>query len=190
MKYGIFGGSFNPVHNGHIIIANSVLEYLDLDILYVIPAKNPPHKAGEKIVGFTLRYRWLRKVFENSDRVIVSDVEGKRSGKSYTIHTIEHFISIHKEKPYLIIGSDNALSFEKWFMYQRIKELSKICVYPRRGFERKDDDFEWLDLPIIDISSSVIRKRIKEKRSVKGYIPEMIIDEVLEIYTKGGCEDD
>ena len=186
MRYGIFGGSFNPVHNGHIIIAYLVLEYLNLDVLYIIPAKNPPHKSGERIVGFSLRYRWLRKVFGNSGRMIVSDLEGRREGKSYTIHTVEHLISKHGEKPFLIIGSDNALSFERWYMYRRLKELSRICVYPRRGFEKqKNGDFEWMDLPLIDISASDVRKRIREGKSIKGYLPESITDEVLEIYLKG-----
>ena len=190
MRYGIFGGSFNPVHNGHVIIANLVLEYLKLDLLYVVPAKIPPHKIGERIVGFNLRYRWIRKVFEGSKKIVVSDVEGKRKEKSYTIYTIEHFISVHKEKPYLIIGSDNALNFDKWFMYERIIELSKVCVYPRRGYERRSDSnsvdlekFEWLDLPLIDISASAIRRRIIEGKPIDGYVPKSIIDEILEVYT-------
>jgi len=188
MRYGIFGGSFNPVHNGHVIIANLTLEYLNLDRLYIVPAKYPPHKTGERIVGFSLRYRWLRKVFKKSEKIVISDVEGRREGKSYTVHTVEYFISIHGEKPFLIIGADNAVNFEKWFNYRRIMEISRICVYPRRGFERMnfDESFIWMNLPLVEISASVVRERIKEGKPVDGYVPSSIIDEVLEIYTKGG----
>ncbi|MDI3472529.1 MAG: nicotinate-nucleotide adenylyltransferase [Thermotogaceae bacterium] len=187
MKYGIFGGSFNPIHNGHIIIIQLALEYLNLDKLFVVPAYKPPHKSSENLAPFEKRYEWVSKCLEGIQKIDLSDFERKKGGLSYTIDTVEHFIEKTGEKPYLLIGEDMAEMFHKWHRYQEILEKATVCVYPRYHFPSEmklEGGLVALNLPLIQISSSDIRKRLKEGRSVRGFVPDIIIEELLEVYSK------
>lgn len=186
MKYGIFGGSFNPVHNGHIIIAQLVIEYLKLEKLFIIPAYLPPHKRNAKLVDFEKRYNWLMESFRDIKKVEICDFEMKKGGLSYTIDTIDFFTEKISPMPFLIIGEDMAEMFSKWYRYEDILRKSRVCVYPRyreRVNLDLEDRFLIMDLPLIQISSTVIRKRIKEGKSIKGFVPDSIVQELLEVYS-------
>ncbi|HEW91574.1 MAG TPA: nicotinate (nicotinamide) nucleotide adenylyltransferase [Thermotogaceae bacterium] len=186
MKYGIFGGSFNPIHNGHIIIMQLSIEYLKLDRLFVIPAYQPPHKRTETLAPFEKRYRWVIDCLKEFQEIEVNDYERKKGGLSYTIDTIEHFIKMMGERPYLIIGEDMAKMFHKWYKYEEIIAKSQVCVYPRYRVSPElsfKEKFLMMDLPLIQISSSDVRKRLKTGKSVKGFVPDSIIEELMEVYS-------
>ena len=132
MKIGIFGGSFNPVHNGHIRLALFYKEKLQLDLILVIPANIPPHKSVQNFVSADDRINMLKLAFEDYDFVKVSDIEFKISGKNYTVKTLTE---LKKEYPndefYLIVGGDMFLCFETWKEYEQILSMCKVCTAPR-----------------------------------------------------------
>jgi len=186
MRYGIFGGSFNPVHNGHIIIAQLTIEYLKLEKLFIVPAYIPPHKSCKNLINFEKRYKWVIESFRDLKKIEISDFEIKKGGLSYTIDTIEFFVEKIGSVPFLIIGEDMAKMFHKWYRYEDILKKSKVCVYPRYREKvslKLGDRFLIMDLPLIQISSTNIRQRIKEGKSIKGFVPDSIIQELLEVYS-------
>lgn len=184
-RIGIFGGSFDPVHTGHLAVAIRAIEQLELDRLYVIPAYLPPHKVSSKTSPFEIRMRWLEMAFEGIDKACVSDYERERGGISYSLFTVRHFSKLHSCRPFLIVGEDSFVSLDTWFEYEALLEEATIAVYPRNITER-DHSFDgqviWLDAPRFDISSTEIRKRIKEGKSVIGLVPDSILGEVTSFY--------
>ncbi|TYB84170.1 MAG: nicotinate (nicotinamide) nucleotide adenylyltransferase [Kosmotoga sp.] len=185
---GIFGGSFDPVHNGHLIIASYAIEHFELDKLFVVPAYIPPHKK-DTVASYEKRIQWLNKAFENSDKIEIDDFERRNSGISYTVKTVKYFGEKFSTKPFLIIGEDSYNDLENWYKYKEILNSTILCVYPRRIHSNKTDrpsqeSVIFFDAPLIGISSSLIRKRISIKKSVLGMIPCMISKEVVEFYEK------
>lgn len=190
-KYGIFGGSFDPVHNGHLILCSYAMEALNLDFLYIVPVFNPPHKDIVE-APFNKRTKWLKKAFANEERVIISTFEAEKGGPSYTIETVRHFTKRHHTPPYLLIGEDSARNIESWFKFQELLKEAFIVVYPR--FEKngsliknpllnyENRGITFLKAPLIQLSSTEIRQRIKSKRSILGMIPESILPEVVAFY--------
>ncbi|OAA31730.1 hypothetical protein AT15_02580 [Kosmotoga arenicorallina S304] len=192
-KYGIFGGSFDPVHNGHLILCSYAMEALKLDFLYVVPAFNPPHKDIVE-APFDKRTEWLKKAFVHDKRVIISTFEAEKGGLSYTIETVRYFTKRHHTPPYLLIGEDSARNIESWFKFQELLKEAFIVVYPR--FEKNDSlinssllnyenrGISFLKAPLIQLSATEIRQRIKGKKSILGMIPESILPEVVAFYEK------
>ena len=129
MKTGLFGGSFNPIHNGHINLAVSVKESLGLDRVILIPSGTAPHKSSAEYAAAEDRLEMCRLACSGIDGLEVSDYEIRKSGKSYTIYTVEHF---KKEFPedelYWLVGSDMLLSFETWFRYRDILKNSSVAA--------------------------------------------------------------
>jgi len=192
-RLGIFGGSFNPPHNGHIIIANYALEILKLDLLLIVPTFHPAHKPVSSLAPFERRYEWLKKIFRRNDKIFVSSFEKERGGISYSIYTVDHFSKLYSTKPYFLVGEDVLSYIERWYRYEELLEKVHLVVYPRYCgkpyHERarkilKDmfDDIIFLDTPLVQISSTEIRKRVKKGLSIDGMVPESIIEEVREVY--------
>lgn len=189
-RIGIFGGTFDPVHVGHIIVALYALEHLSLDLLLIVPSYNPPHKKPS--APFEKRYEWLKRVFKGVERIEVSDFERERGGTSYTIYTVEHFALLYRTRPYFIVGEDALSYIEKWYRYREILEKVTLVVYPRfcgKPFHLHAQEvlgslegIIFLEMPLIQISSSEIRERIRAGKSVKGFVPEEIRAEVEEFY--------
>ncbi len=191
-RIGIFGGSFNPPHTGHLIISQYALEILNLDLLYIVPTYIPPHKPND-LAPFDLRFEWCKIVF-TSPTVIVSDYEKTRQDRSYSLYTVLHFSQLHKTKPYFITGEDSLSYIENWYRYEELLKNCHFVVYPRycnKPFQEhaKDilkalyDEIIFLDAPLIQVSSSEVRKRIKEKRSIKGMVHPQIEEQVIEYYS-------
>ncbi|HAA82116.1 MAG TPA: nicotinate (nicotinamide) nucleotide adenylyltransferase [Thermotoga naphthophila] len=189
-RIGIFGGSFDPIHTGHVLVSVYTLEILDLDRLIVVPVFNPPHK--KTVAPFEKRFEWLKKVFEGMEKVEVSDYEKGRGGVSYSIFTIEYFSEIYKTKPFFIVGEDALSYFEKWYRYRDILEKSTLVVYPRycgkpyhehaRRVLGDLSEIVFLDMPIVQISSTEIRERARIGKTLKGFVPEEIREEVEVFY--------
>ncbi|WAM32926.1 nicotinate (nicotinamide) nucleotide adenylyltransferase [Caldicellulosiruptor morganii] len=177
MKVAIFGGTFNPIHIGHLIMAQYVKNFTDVDRIIFVPNGTPPHKNSE-IALPQHRFEMVRLSIEDNPDFEVSDFEIKKEGPSFTINTLEYF-SILYEKVYFIIGSDNLFEIKKWYKAEQILKKFPIIVLPRereRDLIRKqiekffciyNAEIILIDMPIIDISSTEIRRLIKENRSIR-----------------------
>ncbi|BBJ27853.1 nicotinate (nicotinamide) nucleotide adenylyltransferase [Athalassotoga saccharophila] len=188
---GIYGGTFDPVHNGHLIIVNGILEMTKLEKIIIMPTRIPPHKKGKVSADFERRLRWAKIAFDEIENVEISDFENKPD-ISYTVDTIRHFNKIHGKIAY-IMGEDSFVNIDKWYMYEEIVRSAKIYVYPRYCDRSKTlsmiekfkmYDVNFLPLPIIEISSTVIRERAEKGLSLKGYVPDEIEKEIFEFYSK------
>ncbi len=195
MKYAIFGGSFNPIHNGHIIIVQEMLDYLkQVDRLFIVPAGCSPFKKDmEDLAAFEYRFRWCEKAFDKIDKTQISDIEAnyKPDFPSYTVDTLKKFFSVYSQYPALIIGEDSLSTFHRWKDYRKILETCELAVFRRRGYSGKVSvDKRYLnkitvfDSPYIEISSSTIRERIKAGKSIAGYVPDSLEREIVDYYIK------
>lgn len=177
MKIGIYGGSFDPVHNGHLNIVKYVLNQLNLDKIIVIPVGRPSHRANNLEAG-TLRTEMCRAAFENISGVEVSGIETDKDKTSYTINTLKKIIEIYgnKNEFYEIIGEDSAYHFKEWKNYEEILELSKVVVLRRKGYpgEIQHKNMIYLESPFFDVSSTEIREKIKNKIDISTLVPEKV----------------
>lgn len=177
MRIGIYGGSFNPIHNAHIGIVKYILEKLQLDRIIIIPVGKASHR-DDVVVNGSLREKMCQLAFEGEEKIIVSDIEIKRSKTSYTIDTLRKLISLYggHNEFYEIVGEDSAYNFSKWKEYEKILELSKVVVFRREGFNGgiEHKNIIYLDTPLYDISSTMIRNRIKNSESILDLVPEKV----------------
>ena len=191
MKICVFGGSFNPPHMGHILISTFVREQFAFERFLVIPSFIPPHKMQEKIAPFEKRFEWLNRIFED-----VSDVERRLGGKSYTLRTLQFIKDKYPDaKLYLLIGEDSLRDIATWYKYEKIFDLSNVIVYPRfcdRSYmdklkiklQRYWHQIIFLNTPLIQISSTLIRKRIKEGKDISYMVPFPILKDVIKTYSE------
>jgi len=172
MKIGLYFGSFNPVHIGHMAIANYILEFSEIDKLWFVVSPQNPMKNKASLLAENHRYELLNLAITDVSKYKVCTVEFNMPKPSYTIDTLTYLTEKYPEnKFYLIMGADNLASFKKWKNYDVILKNYKILVYPRPGF----DDLKLLshkniikvNAPLIEISSSFIRKAIKQKIDVR-----------------------
>jgi len=162
-QFGIFGGTFDPIHLGHLITARSVKEIRNLSKIIFIPANTSPLKQNVKSASPIHRLEMTRLAVEKYDGFSVSDYEINRSGISYSIDTIKYFKKLCPNID-LIIGYDNFLVFDKWYLWEEILNLVNVVVL-KRFFEQpiqnkiKLDNFVFIESPTIQISSTIIRER-------------------------------
>lgn len=177
MKIGILGGTFNPPHTGHIVIASQVKEKLGLDKVFFIPTNIPPHKDKEEIDS-SHRLQMTRLATGSESAFEVLDLEIKRGGISYTIDTVKELRQRFSDDDlYLIIGSDLANTFSSWKDYEQLKKMVRIAVAQREESPLKDaDDFIIIDITQIKICSSKIREMIKEGKPVDEFLDKSIKD--------------
>ncbi len=188
---GIYGGTFDPVHNGHLIIAVEILNATPLEKIIVIPTRTPPHKDGKVFANFERRFNWTKIAFEGLEKIEVSDFENKPEA-SYTIDTIKYFENIYGKVAY-IMGEDSFLNIEKWYKYEEMLAITRIYIYPRYCDRKltntlvkrfKNYDVHFLPLSIIEISSTKIRERAISGLTLRGYVPETIEKEIFQFYSK------
>lgn len=180
MKIGIFGGTFNPVHIGHVKLAENFKNELKLDKLLIIPTAVPPHKEAENIASGEDRLKMCALAFENIGEV--SDIEISRGGRSYTVETLEKLREIYKDAEfYFLVGSDMLLSFRRWYRYEDILSMCTLCATDRDNEKTcRDADNElfgkiiFCDFPKTIVSSSQVREKIVEKEDVSSLIPENV----------------
>lgn len=193
MKLGLFGGTFNPIHIGHLKIARKVLDDFGLDKLIFIPSGNPPHKSAGEIAGAFHRLKMLELAIADEaclallgssrrERFEVSDIEIKRKGTSYTLDTIKQIKEIYGKDTilYFIAGADMALDLPNWKCPLKILELSHFIAVQRPNFslEKLNEEYPqkmiFVEGVSIEVSSSDIRKRIKEGKTIKTLVPEAV----------------
>ena len=138
IKTGIFGGAFNPVHKGHVRLAEEAVKQLKLKKLLIIPTYDSPHKET-KLAPFEDRAEMCRRAFGHIEGVEISDIEVKLGGKSFTINTIRELKSLYPEDQFfLLIGGDMLFSFDQWYKYESILKETKVCAVARDNDSLED----------------------------------------------------
>ncbi len=188
MAIAFFGGSFNPVHIGHIIVARDVLERCNLDKIYFMPAYISPFKSPPE-VSAVQRLQMLKVALKGEPWAHIEELEIKRKGISYTYESALILKAKYHVRPTFIIAYDAYLSLDKWYNYEKLRDIADFIVAKRTIDKIKkniDISAVFCDTRIIDISSSEIRKRIKEGKSIKYMVPDNVLDyiEKEELYAK------
>lgn len=181
MKIGILGGTFNPVHTGHLLMAEGVKAAQKLDRIIFMPCALPPHKHSVRLAGGKHRVKMIKLAVKGNPCFDVSEIELKRGGKSYSVDTLEELAEGCKKNTrfFFIIGSDNLQSFDKWKSPSRLLELCKIIVVGRPGYKfpkRKHKNIIFVNIPTLPVSSTDIRTYIKQNRSIKYLVLDPVQD--------------
>lgn len=192
MNIGVFGGAFNPVHNGHMNLAEVYFKSLQLDKLIFIPTAKPPHKTDEHLVSGDDRVNMLRLATENKPYEI-STLEFERDGKSYTYDTLLELKKLYpNDRLFLIIGADQFFCFDKWYRYKDILSMAVLCTAARENENEKnmlreyaqkldiEDRFYLSAAPVLTVSSSEIRDKISQGKDVSLLLPEKVLNYILE----------
>ena len=190
MRIGIFGGSFDPVHLGHLVMAEQCREQGRLDQLWFMPASVPPHKQNRQLASFAQRVEMLTLALSGQPAFHIKELENERSGPSYTVDTLSQIRKTHPDDDiYLIIGADTLLDFPNWRQPQRIVELVALLVADRPGWDMPDVQevrsrlslskgvdlrVEVIQMPLINLSSTDIRQRSHDGRSVRYLVPRAV----------------
>ncbi|MCF7800428.1 MAG: nicotinate-nucleotide adenylyltransferase [Candidatus Marinimicrobia bacterium] len=182
----LFGGTFDPPHNGHFIIADAIRQTLDLNKIIFVPAYNPPHKYTQfPITPVEHRLAMLELCTRSDEHFEISDIEIQRGGISYTIETIRQIKAdnqLNAEEIYFLIGSDSLAEFKSWYHWRDILQECKVVVARRPRFEKEAIDPEileqvlFLNLPRIEISSTEVRERFLKGQMTRFYINDAVYD--------------
>lgn len=190
-RIALYGGSFNPIHNGHLIVARSIAEQLQVDRLIVLPSARPPHKGADQLLDARHRAEMVRRAIAEEPGFEFSDYELESSGPNYTIETVGHYrrelgldISL-----YWIVGADSLNDLSSWYRVRALVDACRIVTALRPGW----DEIRWdelrtrlseeqiailrggvLSTPRIEISSTDIRRRIREGKSIRYLVPEAV----------------
>lgn len=180
-KIGLFFGSFNPVHIGHMIIANHMVQYTNLKKVWMVVSPQNPFKAKSSLADNYDRYHLLRLAIGDNINLRPSKIEFDLPIPSYTIDTLAYLKEKEPDNEYsLIMGGDNLSSFHKWKNYEKILDEHKIYVYARPG--HTDHQFEGhpkiniLEAPLLNISASYIRRAIREDKSIQYLVPHEVYE--------------
>lgn len=192
-RVGLFGGSFNPPHLAHLIIAELVCEQAHLDQVLWIPCYSPPHKDEQELVAPHHRLAMVRLAIEGNPAFAVSDVEIRRGGRSYTIDTIRELQAHHPDWEFLLIlGEDSLRTFHTWRAPEEIVQRVPLLVYRRPGVSAHPVDPRFLaratfvEAPLLEISATEVRQRCRQGRSIRYLVPEAVRQYILENHLYGG----
>jgi nicotinate-nucleotide adenylyltransferase len=179
MKVGLFFGSFNPIHNGHLIIANYVCETTDIKKVWLVVSPHNPLKQKESLLNEHDRLHLINLATENNSNLKASNIEFKLPKPSYTIDTLIYLTEKYPQHEFvLLMGTDNLMSLHKWKNYELILRDYEILAYNRKGFETnpfpKNTAVRILDFPFLDISATFIRNSIKNKISMQYFLPDAV----------------
>ncbi len=181
MKVGLFFGTFNPIHVGHLTIANHLAENSDLDQVWFVVTPHSPFKKKNSLLDNNQRLEMVYRATKEYDKLKPSDIEFGLPQPNYTINTLVHLEEKFPNHEFcLIMGEDNLKSFHKWKNYQMILETHNIYVYPRISEGKVETQFDehpkihHVDSPIMELSSTFIRKSIKNSKNVRPMLPENV----------------
>lgn len=179
MKIGLFFGSFNPIHIGHMIIANVMAENADLNKVWFVVSPQNPLKPSKGLLHEFDRYDMVKAAIADNYKLEASDVEFHLPRPSYTIHTLAHLTEKHPGKEFsLILGEDNLENFTKWKNYEQILRHYGLYVYPRPNVTnselKRHPGVRMIDAPLLDISATYIRDCIRNNKSIRYLVPESV----------------
>jgi nicotinate-nucleotide adenylyltransferase len=203
MRVGIFGGSFNPIHFGHLRAAEEVREMLKLDLVYFVPASSPPHKPEGELAPAEHRLQMVRLATKGNRHFMVSDAEVRRAGRSYTIDTAKHFTTTLRNQAqiFILMGSDQFVELETWKECDELVKLCSIAVHTRLrdaetaprvslaalnrfGYSKEQDHYvnssgqtlSFVQTTFFPISATQIRQKIQNKESISYLLPGDVVD--------------
>ena len=188
IKTGIFSGSFNPIHIGHLALANYLIEFEGLDELWFIVTPQNPLKPKHSLLDDKMRIKMVQLAIEGYPRFSVNDIESNLPQPNYTVRTLEALDEKYPEREFhLIIGADNWEIFDKWAEHEKIKNNYHIIVYPRRGHDiliaESETRVKATDAPLIEVSSTFIRQSVAQNKDIRFFTPlsvyEFIYDNKL-----------
>ncbi len=190
-RIGLYGGSFNPIHNGHLIVARAITEQLDLERVIFLPSATPPHKTQEDLLDPTHRAQMVKWAIKGEPCFEFSDFDLTRTGPSYTIDTVTHYHGLFGANADLhwIVGADSLAELPTWHRASELVDMCRIIAAARAGWEQ----IAWDELrqtlnkaqverlkagvlktPVIEISSTDVRRRIREGRSIRYLVPDTV----------------
>jgi nicotinate-nucleotide adenylyltransferase len=204
MRVGLFGGSFNPIHFGHLRAAEEVREALSLDLIYFVPAASPPHKVEGELAPAEHRLQMVRLATKGNRRFMTSDVEIRRMGRSYSIETIRHYLATLRQPAslFLMMGADQFAELETWKEPDELTRLCNIAVHTRSitgeqapsrvsfaalkrfGYTQKEDHYvhpggqtlSFVDTTFFPISATEIRRKLQYNESINYLLPADVMD--------------
>lgn len=177
LKIGLYFGSYNPIHIGHLVIANYMVEYTDIDQLWFVVSPQNPFKKKENLLADYHRLELVNRAIEHDDRFRASNIEFNLPKPSYTIDTLTYLHERYPDYSFsILMGSDNLENFHKWKNSEFLLENYGVTVYPRPGFEMSEvPNHKNItianDTPLMEISSSFIRNAIKEGKDIRHFMP-------------------
>ena len=186
-KTGLFFGSFNPIHNGHLILANYMAEFTDLDEVWFVVSPQNPLKDKNTLLAEHHRLALVRIAVEDQQKLGVTDIEFRMPRPSYTIDTLTWLGEKYPNREFVLIsGTDIFSSFHKWKNYESILEFYSVYVYPRPGSTLGDfadnSKIKLFPAPMMEISSSFIRKGIKAKKNMRYWMPDKVYEYMQEMH--------
>jgi len=196
MPIGIMGGTFNPIHIGHLIIAEHVRQEFKLGSIIFIPNGNPPHKINENLIDAKLRLSLIEKAIADNHFFTSSDIELRSDKINYTIDTLQKLKSKYvNEELFFIVGADTLFELDSWKDFENVSKLTNFIVYQRASYGNETVNLKIKKLkdkynakvfeskgPFIDISSTLIRDRIARGLSIKYLVPDSILKDVTKVY--------
>lgn len=186
MKIGLFFGTFNPIHIGHLVIANFFVEFTDLDKIWFVVSPQNPLKKSSELLDEKNRLYMVNLAVEDNPKFSASNIEFHLSRPSYTIDTLTYLKEKHPKKDFaLIMGSDNLDSLPKWKNYELLLKNYEIYAYKRIGFEKNpfsaNKNVRLFDVPLLNISATFLRKSIKEGKTMRHYFLEKVFKYIDEM---------
>ena len=187
IKTGLFGGSFNPIHNGHISLAKQLRQVAQLDEVWLMVSPQNPLKQAGDLLADDLRLMLVRRALEGVEGIVASDYEMHLPKPSYTWNTLQALSRDYPDREFvLMMGGDNWALFDRWYRHEDILNGYRIVVYPREQSTAKPSfphqNPSIFHLKLIDISSTEIRRRVRAGESIDGMVPETIVNDVMKLY--------
>lgn len=185
MKIGLFFGSFNPIHNGHLIIANHILNETNLDKIWFVISPQNPFKPSSTLLNEYDRLHLVQKAIEGDDRLRASEIEFSLPKPSYTIHTLTYLREKYPDYMFkIIMGSDGFQNIEKWKNADVLIRNYEFIIYKRPGFEINNAfgaTINIMNAPLLEISATYIREQLRKSKSIKYLVPQNVEEEILSL---------
>lgn len=187
IKTGIYGGSFNPIHNGHIALARHLLQEAELDEIWFVVSPQNPFKVQQQLLDDDKRLLLVRKALAPYPQLVASDFEFSLPRPSYMWHTLQGMSAQWPDRElHLIIGADNWLCFDRWYHADDIRSTYPIIIYPRQGYDivssALPQGVRLVNTPLYNVSSTEIRADVAAGRDISGKVPSTILSEVEKEY--------
>lgn len=182
MKVGLFFGSFNPIHHGHLMVASYIANHTDLKQIWLVVSPQNPHKAENSLLNEYDRLHLTKIAIEDDPQLRVSDIEFKLPKPSYTIDTLTYLQEQYPQHEfYIIMGGDSFQNLPKWKNFETLKKNYRFIVYRRPGFEIKETygaEVLYLEAPMLELSATLIRNNRKEGKTIRYLVPEKVRAEI------------